>query len=680
MEQYVLLQDLLIVFAVAGAAVFVFQYFRIPAVVGLLVAGMVVGPYGLSVVDNIERVELLADVGVVLLLFTIGLEFTRERLAGMGRLLIVGVLQVLLTTAGTAAVMVWRVDGWGQAIFAGFLVTHTSTTVLLKNLIDRGEATSPHARVGLAISIIQDISVAWMIVVAPLLAGREGDLSGLAGTLLRGVVVIGGVLVVARFALPWVIRQIVRLRSRELYLSSIIVVWLGTALLTAQTGFSLALGAFLAGISLAESEYSLQTLTEAIPFRDIFVSLFFISVGMLFNPAFLLGHPLEVVAGASAVIVLKFVTGAIPTLLLGFPLRVAVLVGLGVAQIGEFAFVLSRTGQELGLLPPEGYQTFLAASIFTIMLSSFVLNSGPRLSEWMERHSSLARLLAARERRQPEAPAPELRDHVIVAGYGLNGRNIVRVLKDIGLPHVVVEINPVVAQEGRRRGDPIYFGDCSRPAMLEHLRIRNARIFVTTITEPTATRVAVQAARRLNPHIHIIARTRYVAEVEELRKLGADEIIPEELETSVEIFSRVLSEYQVPRNLMLDLIDRVRRDHYEVLRHPSPMPSSSHLPLHLLSESDVESSLLREHSPAAGKTIGEMSVRALTGATVVAIRREGHLMTAPGPQFRFKPGDVVVLIGSREQVGRALELFDPGFARPDREPDASAEREGPQAS
>ena len=664
MAQLDLLRDLLLVFATAGGAIFLFQRIRVPAVVGLLVAGMVVGPYGLSLVDNIQRVELLADVGVVLLLFTVGLEFTRDRLAGMGRLLIAGILQVSLTTVGTAAVMIWRVENWGQAIFAGLLVTHTSTTVLLKNLMDRGEASGPQARIGLAISIIQDISIAWMLVITPVLAGGEGDWGGLGLTLLKGALLIGGVLTVARFVIPWLMRQIVRQRSRELYLSSIIVVWLGTSLLTAEAGLSLALGAFLAGISLAESEYSLYTLTEAIPFRDIFLSLFFISMGMLFDPASLWQHPLEVFAAAGAVVVLKFLTAAIPTLVLGFPLRLAVLVGVGMAQIGEFGFVLSRTGRELGLLPPEGYQTFLAASIFTIMLSPLLMKAGPTVSSWFERQPLLARFLQGRIAGVPDEPAPDLRDHVVIAGYGLNGRNVARVLLDATIPYVALELNPIVVREAQQRGERIYFGDCTRTGVLQHVGIERARIFVIAVSEPAATRAAAQAARQLNPHLHIITRTRYVSEVDELRRLGANEIIPEELETSVEIVSRVLEEYQVPRNVVLDLTDRIRRDHYEILRSPSPR-SADLLP-DVMSDVEVDSVQLREGSPGIGRTIGEIALRAQTGATVIAVRRNEQLITNPGPQFRFEPGDAVVCIGDRQQVSRALELLDPELGQPAR--------------
>lgn len=567
MEQLDFLRDLLRIFIIAGAVVFLFQQLRIPAIIGLFVAGTVVGPYGLSLVDEISRVETLADVGIVLLLFTVGLDFTRERLAGAGHLLGAGALQVAIATVGTALCVRLQTDSWGQAIFAGFLISHTSTTVMLKILIDRGELNTAQARIGLGVSIFQDLSVVWMIVLVPALAGGQADWRPFAWTMAKGATAVAAILILARFVLPWVLFRIVRLQSRELFMILIVVVSLGTAWLTAQVGLSLALGAFLAGIALAESEYSHQTLAEAIPFRDVFVSLFFVSIGMLFDWHFVLRHPVGVVAIVAGVLVLKFFSGAIPALAFGYSWRAATFAGAGMAQVGEFAFVLSRSGREAGLLPDEAYQALLAAAILTMALSPFVFQAAEPLVRWGERTNWVSRVFAGRlEREQDGSQSLPLRNHVIVVGYGVNGRNVARGLRRAKAPHLVLEINPLRVHRAHEAGDLILFGDCTRPAVLHAAGIRDARLLVVAISDPSSARRAVQIARQLNPGLGIIVRTRYLREIDELRRAGANEIIPEEFETSIEILGRVLERLEVPDEMIRELEDEIRLDHYGLFR------------------------------------------------------------------------------------------------------------------
>jgi monovalent cation:H+ antiporter-2, CPA2 family len=566
MEQFDFLTDLVVVYATAAAVVFLFQRLRLPAIVGLLVAGVIVGPYGLSLVKEVSRVELLADIGVVLLLFTVGMEFTRERLSGMGHLLGIGALQVGLSILWTAAVALGLPLLSGSTLFLGFLVAHTSTTVMLKVLLDRGEGGSLHARIALAVSIMQDLSVVWMFVLIPLLAGEQAPWRALVGTLLQGAAAVALILGAARYLLPGLMFQVVRLRNRELFMSVIALICLGTAWLTAQAGLSLALGAFLAGVALAESEYSQQTLAEAIPFRDIFVSLFFISIGMLFDVQFLLTYPGEVLAIVAGVLVIKFFSGALPTLLFGYSWRVALLVGAGMAQIGEFAFVLSRPGREAGLLTEESYQALLAAAILTMSLAPFLLASSTALLRWGERWQGLNTWLKGWWPDELGMEAHAHRDHVIVVGYGVNGRNLARTLRRADLPYAVLDLSPLRVRQARLAGEAVVYGDCTRPEVLKQVGIQQAQLLVLAISDPSSARRAVQIARQLNPELQILVRTRYLDEVEELQVLGADEIIPEEFETSIEILSRVLHRYALPHDTIRRLVEEIREDHYGILR------------------------------------------------------------------------------------------------------------------
>jgi CPA2 family monovalent cation:H+ antiporter-2 len=659
MEEFAFLADLVVVFLVSGCVVFFFQRLRLPSVAGLLLAGVLVGPYGLQLVGDVHRVELLAEVGVVVLLFTVGLEFSLSRLWRMtGSMLSIGLPQVLLTGGVTVLATAWYLESWGKAIFAGMLVAMSSTAVVLKLLTDRGEIAAPQGRISVAVLLLQDLLVLVFMITMPLLAQAETERPILI-ELAEGLGVVVGILLAARYLVPPILFQIMKTRSRELFLGAVVVLCLGTAWITASAGLSLALGAFLAGLAVSDSEYAQQALAEVLPFRDTLSSLFFVSIGMLLDLRFVGEHLPLVMITVVAILALKFVAIAVPTWLSGYPLRVAVLAGMALPQVGEFSFVLARRGiGEYELLAPDQYQTFLAAAVVTMTLTPLLIVVSRHLAE---RLPDVPGWTSSRARREPR-PVPEqvakLSDHVIVAGYGINGRNVTRVLRDVDIPYCIVELNPVTVRELRREGEPILFGDCSRPAVLEHLGIERARMLVLAISDPETTRRAVRVARNMHPELHILVRTRYVAEVEELRQLGASEIIPEEFETSVEIFARVLEHYQVPRNLVLDLVGRIRRDHYEVLRI-SHSPARIELPFETLADVKVESCLLRGNSPCVGRSLQELDVRRQSGATVIAIRRGDERLINPPPDTRLAEGDVLFVLGDSPQIGQAVALFDP---------------------
>jgi CPA2 family monovalent cation:H+ antiporter-2 len=661
MEPLGFLRDLLIVFAVAAGVVFLFQRLRVPSIVGQLVAGVLIGPYGLSLIDETENVKTLAEIGVVVLLFAVGLEFSLPRLVGMGRLMAaVGAPQVLLCTAvGTAATWL-HFQEVRPAILAGMLLAMSSTAVVFKLLGDRGEMASPHGNVAAAVLLFQDLLVVVCMLVLPLLAAGGEEEQSPWRSLGLGAVVVVAMMLAGRYLVPHVLFQVVRTHNRELFLMVLVLMCLGSAALTASMGWSLALGAFLAGLALSESEYATQTLAEVLPFRDTLSSLFFISVGMLLDLGFVMGHLPLVLVTVLAVVAVKFLAGALPTLLAGYPLRIAVLAGVTLAQIGEFSFILADRGLALGLLDGDQYQTFLAAAVLTITLTPLLIASGPRLAELFASLPLPGRWSLGRWAAESPAEKVNLRNHVIIVGYGLNGRNLARVLAASDIDYVVLELNPETVRRARKRGEPVYYGDCTRPAVLEHLAVRDARQLVVAISDPSSTRRAVQTARRLNPRLHIIVRTRYLAEVQELRSLGANVIIPEEFETLLEIFAQVLREYEVPRNLIQDLIDRVRGEHYEVLRDVKLPAMRLVLPYaNVLEKMQITSCWIRDDSPAKARTLGDLNLRAATGATLLALRRRGELILNPGPDFRFEAGDTAILVGAHNQVDNAMTLLDP---------------------
>ncbi|HKB04066.1 MAG TPA: cation:proton antiporter [Gemmataceae bacterium] len=658
------LRDLLIAFAVAGGAVFVAYRLRLPSVVGLLAAGVLAGPHGFGLIHDPERIKALAEVGVVILLFAVGLEFSLPRLVGMGRLMVrIGIPQVgLCVLAGVAAT--WAFFGDVRpAVLAGMLLAMSSTAIVFKLLTDRGEVATPHGNVSAAVLLFQDLLVVGCMVLLPLLAARKADGPPAWQTLAVGVGVVAALVIGGRYLLPRLLHQVVRTHNRELFLIALVLVCLGSAALTGSMGWSLALGAFLAGLALSESEYATQTLAEALPFRDTLASLFFVSVGMLLDVRFVTGNLPLVVGLVAGVVLVKFLAGGLPVLLSGYPLRTAALTGLALAQIGEFSFILADRGLALGLLDRDQYQAFLAVAVLTVALTPALIAAGPRLAERLEALPLPARWRAGRGAVEVAGEKVAMTGHVVIVGYGLNGRNLARVLRVADIPYVVLELNPETVRQAKARGEPVQYGDCTRPAVLEHLGVAAARVLVVAISDPASSRRAVQLARGLNRRLHVIARTRYLAEVAELRRLGANIIIPEEFETSVEIFARVLREYEVPRNLILSLVDRVRGEHYEVLRDLKLPAMQVVLPYReVLEKLDVGSCWLREKSPVVGKSVGEVNLRAETGATLVALRRSGKLVLNPGADLRFQPDDVAVLIGDRGQVHRAVCVLDPDVA------------------
>lgn len=659
MEQFSLLRDLLVVFAVSGVVVFLLQRIHIPAVVGLLVAGLIVGPSGLGLIGNIEEVDRLAEVGVVVLLFTVGLEFSLSRLLAMWRpMLSVGLPQVAVCVAGVLAATWWHLGSFGPALFAGMLVAMSSTAVVLKVLADRGELGTPQGRLAVAVLLVQDLLVTVFMLVIPLLApaAARGETST-AVSLARGFFVLALILVGSRYLLGPLLFQVVRTRNRELFLSLIFLLCVGTAMLTAWAGLSLALGAFLAGLALSESEYAHQMFSEVTPFRDTLSSLFFVSVGMLLDLRFVASHAPLVVGSVLAVLALKFLAGAVPTLASGYPLRISVLTGVALLQVGEFSFVLAGRGIQLGLVSPANYQTFLATAVLTMVLTPFLIAAGPTLADRLSGIRWLDRWSKGRFEPDSAGVSEGLRDHVIIVGYGLGGRNLARVLRSVEIPYVILELNPEAVRRLQGQGEPIQYGDCTREDVLRHVGIARSRMMVLVISDMAATRRAISTARRLNARLRIVARTRYSSQIDELKALGADEIIPEDFVASVEIFSRVLRAYQVPRNQILDLIDRIRSDQYEALRGLRPSKLNL-LQQEIAEQAEVETCLIRPGSPAEGRTVGDLQLRATTGATLIAIRRAGRLMTNPAADEGLRPGDTAILFGDREQVDRASAFLD----------------------
>lgn len=652
-QEITILRELIILLAVSLPITYLFHRAKLPALVGFLISGVLIGPHGTAFITEIRTIERLADIGVVLLLFTVGLEFSIEDILKSGRRFLVGGgMQVLLTVGAVTGTALFFDYPLNQAVFFGFLASLSSTAIVLKMYSDRTELDSAHGRLGAGILLFQDLAVVPMMLLLPVLsqAGSVEAHTPLSVLVLLGKAILGLVVVfvAARKIVPFLLHLVVRLKDREIFFLLVVLLCLGTAWITYSLGLSLALGAFLAGLIIAESEYSHQIVADIMPFRDYFASIFFVSIGMLLQTDYFREHWPLLLLMTALLIVLKTGLVMLTARALQYPLRTALLAGLGVAQIGEFSFLLAKQGNLQGMMSGDLFQLFLNTSILSMVATPFIIQAAPALT---------ARLPAIAGQNREKEYACSLSGHTIIAGYGLNGRNLAKTLKATHIPYVVLEVNADTIRRARAEGEPMIYGDITRREVLQTAGVKCAKAIVFAISDFSATRIAVQAARQLNPSIFILVRTRYSAEVDELYGLGANQVIPEEFETSVEIFSRVLHEYHVPRNIIANQIQLIRVEGYKMLRGLSLDQENVGRLAALFAGATVDNIQIEPETDAVGRTMRELDIRRNTGATVIAIARNGEAVTNPGPDFKIEPDDIMVLLGAHRDLDQAVQLL-----------------------
>ncbi len=640
MEHTTFLRDLTILF---GAAVFVsylFRAARLSTITGFLVAGAIIGPSGLALIASIDEVQRMENIGVMLLLFSIGVEFSTEKIRKMRWAVLGGGSGQVLLTGLLAVAAVSLVGGSMRlAVFVGMLTALSSTVIGLRLLHERGQSQSAQGSVSLAILVFQDMAVVPMMLFLPFVTGTVAlGAVELARTFAVSVVAIVAILFLARAIVPRFISKTVEARSRDIFILSIILTVAAIAWTSSRFGVSEGLGAFVAGLVISESEYSHQVLSDVLPFRETFNSLFFVSIGMLLDPRFIFDNALTILGAAIAVMVVKgaVTTGVVRAL--GFPLRIAVAVGLLLAQIGEFSIVLLRAAQPDALLARNVEQLILATILVTMVLSPVAVALAERVPGTRRSRAT-----------GTEGKEPGLKDHTVIVGYGLNGRNVASLLEASNLPYFALELNPKRVKTARAAGVPIRYGDAISDAVLESVGVGNANSIVFAISDPVATRRSLATARRLNRSAFIIARTRYESEIEPLYEAGADTVVTEEFETSLTIMRRLLDRLGFHPSKIDAAILGIRQDRYEPLRGSRP-PS-------IRTDSSIRPFDAVVRDVAAGSSIGELAIRSKSGATVIAVQRGEEVFMNPAPDFVLQQGDHVLLIGSEHEVGRAMTLL-----------------------
>jgi CPA2 family monovalent cation:H+ antiporter-2 len=658
MELEHLLRESVILLGSAVAVLLVSARLRVPPLVALLLTGLLIGPSGLGWVPDPKEVEVFAEIGVVLLLFVIGLELSLARLKELRRaFLLGGSVQAGLTVALASAVALAAGFAAPLALFLGCVIALSSTAIVLKLYDERRETEAPHARVSLGILLFQDFLIVPMIVLVPVLAGRAAaSPAELALRFGGALVAVGAVFAAALWLAPLLFERIARTRGREAFVLGSLFACLALAWLTHSLGFSLALGAFLAGIIVSETDYAHQVVADVAPIRELFASLFFISIGMLvdlqaawLHAAAILGLGAAIVGGKALV-----VGGAVAAV--GLPARTRILAALGLAQVGEFSFVLMEVGRSHGLLGGDRYQVLLAAAVLTMVATPLVVRAAPAVADAWERR-------VAAPVRPPRAAAgvrgavEVLSDHVLIVGFGVGGRLLARVLHEAAVRHLVLELNAVTVREARGAGLPVLYGDASRPEILRAAGIEAARVVVFVISDPAAVRRGVHLARTMNPGVRIVVRSRRVLEIDELRRLGADEVIAEEFETAIEIFTRVLEHYHVPRNVVRAQIRVLRGESYRVLRGAAVGRGVSEAVLGALEAGTTDVFRVAAGGAAAGRTLRDLDLRRHTGATVLAVVRGETPTPNPTPDTVLEAGDDLVLVGSHAEIDRAFALL-----------------------
>ena len=534
----------------------------------------------------------------------------------------------------------------------------SSTAIVLRIYHDRGEINSLQGRLASGLLLFQDLCVVPMMLLLPVLAGSGKDsIFLIVWVLAKSLITLVVIVWTARKLLPRLLHQVALLRNREIFVLVVVLVCFGTAWLTSESGLSLALGALVAGLVISESELSHQIVADILPLRDCFSGIFFISVGMLLNLG-ILSQDFRI-----ALLELLLMIGIKSLVLFAVfwwlyrSIRLGVVLGLGLAQIGEFSFVLAKAGINFKLLSPADGQIFLAASILSMMATPFLIQWS---HAWAFGFEGLFKDIGFNRSTSGGAnETPSATGHVIVVGYGLNGQNLARVLKEVGIPYRVLEMDPDLVRSAKAGGEPISFGDGTRPELLQQVGIEKARVLVVAISDPAATARLVSQARRLRTDLYIVVRTRYVAEIDHLYRLGANQVIPEEFETSVEIFARVLQEYHIPRNVISLQVDLIRKEHYGTLRGIQLQGKQLDALSQFLVGTTSDIFSIVEASPAIGKSLEEINLPSRSGVSVIAVVRDGKSYPNVGNDFKLAVGDMLVLLGGHKALDDAAQILNP---------------------
>lgn len=652
-----LLFDLFVISVVAVIVVVILRKLKLPTTVGLILAGIFLGPNAFSLVREQRSIELLAEIGVGILLFTVGLEFSLKRLRLILRSIIIGgTVQVLLTTSVIFTILLMMGYPAGSALFVGVVVSFSSTAIVLKVMSDRGELEAPQGRFVVGVLIFQDLFVVFVMLLLPVLSNRFGSTSSfgeLCLAVLKGLGVVSLSLVFAKTVVPKMFSIFVKGGSRELFLLAVGSVFTGTVWITHQSGLSVALGCFLAGLILADTEFKHRAIGDLMPFRDLFTSLFFFSLGMMFDISTLIEKPFDVLIFIIILVVIKGMIATFSAQILLFPARIALICGVSLAQFSEFGFVALKMGIELGLVLPTDAKYVIDTGVISMVLAPILMHISPQISAGHAILKPIERLFGVRGIHEATNREP-LRDHIVLVGFGVAGRILASALKRTGIRYIVLELNPETVRAESAKKEHIYYADATSPEALKTARIADALALVILINDQEAVKRIVTNARRCAPNVPIIARTRYLSDHPELVTLGASDVVVEEVEAGLEVLEIVLSQLGVSRGFIYHLIRRSRDA--EVRKSADLKPMEGEIRGIRVAQYDV-----KENDYAVGRSLKEIDLQRRTGVLVVFILENGKTILSVNPDTPLKINQTLFLSGDSDGIEKAMLLLETGL-------------------
>ncbi len=654
-----ILRDIVIIFALSTFVNLLFTRLKIPTVIGYLITGIVAGPYLLGLVREHENIEILAEIGVILLLFTIGLEFSLKHLFKIRRIVFLGgLLQVLVTVGVFYLASTFYSMNWKSGLFVGFLAALSSSALVLKLLQERSELTSNYGRTVLGILIFQDLMLVPLLLFTDLLGNPSAEIGNeLLQLLIKTVGIIFFVFVGSRWIFPRVLHFIALAKNQELFMMSILLVCFGVALLTYQLGMSLAFGAFLAGLMISDTEYSHNTFGNLIPFKDIFTSFFFVSIGMLLDLNFVIENPLLVAGSVLLVLFFKALIASATGFILGHTFRGIVLIGFALSQVGEFSFILAKEGFKYNILTSYDYQLFLAVAVITMALTPLLMNFSLPVANRLLRLPMPGYL---RNGLFPlkEVEIPDFKNHLVIIGKDPSSLKLSIMANHYGIEHVSVIFDPVIAKEKMHSGDKVVYGDAVNEPILLKAHVDTCDVVVVSIGDIIPSMAIIEKVKKINSHAFIVVRARNVESIPQLYSIGADQVIPEKLEIAIDFFNRVLMKRLYPQkdiNRMLSHIRSINLGEFsakDMVNQPSILDELRNVNISALS--------VEEGSFVEGKTLAETDLRKKSGVTLLAVRRAEEVIEHPTLRTRFFTGDIAYVLGNPEQVNFAAELFSAG--------------------
>jgi monovalent cation:H+ antiporter-2, CPA2 family len=651
-----ILKDIVIIFALSTFVNFIFTKVKIPTIIGYLITGIIAGPHLLGLIHSPNEIELMAEIGVIILMFTIGLEFSLNHLMKIRNIVFLGGLIQLTATAGVTMLVAKLYQmSWSSALFIGFLIALSSTAVVLKILQDRSELTSNYGRTVLGILIFQDIIVIPLLLFTPLLGGEVVDFSHtILILLLKTVGIMVFVWVGNKWIMPKLLHIIAMTKNQELFLMSILLFGLSVALLTSELGMTLAFGAFLAGLMISESEYSHNAFGNLIPFKDTFTSFFFVSIGMLLDLHFVVINFQLVILTVVLVIVIKTIIGGGTAFLLGHTFKGTVLVGLALSQVGEFSFIVAKTGMDYTIISDYYYQLFLAVAIISMSVSPLIIKIATPIAKLLLK-LPVPKILVNGLFPLKEIDVPELQNHLVFIGKDSRSFRLSTMAKFMNLPYVSIIFDPAIVRKRQIAGDIVIYGDANNEPVLNKARVDTAAVVVVSIGDLITSMAVVEKIRNLNKHAFIIARTRHVYDIEDLYTCGANQVIPEEFETAIEIFERVLKKLLIPRGEIESAIARIRDYNYGIFREKDDRESlslSGEIP-----NIEIIALIINNYPFFIDKSLKEINLRKLYGLTLVAVKRDNDIIGNPDSNLVLKKDDIAYILGKPDQIAVAMEGF-----------------------